>query len=816
MNDLNEIPRMRICLIFLLVWSGVQGFTVPSPRMLPSTQLCSQDNNKKDFDIDQVTQEAEEALEVARKALDDESNDPPKVDVEAYRAVEQRTKAAAQFQSDAIAAALGGVTVGATLGGLVVVEIPDLALQVDPSVPPLVGAAVLGGAAFAGASQDSRLGAITRNLIGRPTKAVGRAVVGSATTIGTGITNFIAGIPGKVARAVKSKVEKTVDDIKAIPAKVQEAAINKAEQTAEEIRNIPVKVKDAAGKAASNLAEGVKATPGLVAKATQEAIDRSVDETQRKVELAVKEAKAYPAKKFNEFEQSFTSFVTGEPTDVPRPPRMPPPKIEEIPSPMPRQEPPKVLNMPKLKLSVPNIELPKVELRKPAEAKPEPPKKEVKTPSFDIPTPNFELPKVELNLPKIEAQPKTTPQPKKEKEENFIFSEVSLKNMMGKQEENKQDTRQAEKARREADAKKRRDAEERKRATDEEKKRQAQLQVAMRQKEAEEKKRAAEEARIQREKKQREAEAARQKAEQRRREQEARAKAAQQARIQREQEAERKRKEAELQRQIAAKKRDEESKKKADAAAKSAAQSIPKPSPTLSIFGSAAAKNIPQPSKRVAPQTPKSITKRAPRGVPTIVKWKQRRDGGITGRIYGSPNFEEGDRVETTAIVNGNVENGNVVQTGSGSRYFLSDTAPTVTDKSAIKTLLEAIPGATITLTKQRKEEDAKAAKKQLQESPAPRTFSLFGFGGSGEFTATEPGPKVETGSKNAPVKKAPVGVPTLSRWRKNGDGSITGFISGSKNFSEGEKVTTSPIVSGSVSSGEIVKTGSGSRYYLA
>ena len=68
---------------------------------------------------------------------------------------------------------------------------------------------------------------------------------------------------------------------------------------------------------------------------------------------------------------------------------------------------------------------------------------------------------------------------------------------------------------------------------------------------------------------------------------------------------------------------------------------------------------------------------------------------------------------------------------------------------------------------------------------------------------------------KKAPAKKAPAGVPRLSKWRKNGDGSITGLISGSANFREKERVTTSPIASGSVSSGEVVRTGSGSRYFL-
>jgi len=74
------------------------------------------------------------------------------------------------------------------------------------------------------------------------------------------------------------------------------------------------------------------------------------------------------------------------------------------------------------------------------------------------------------------------------------------------------------------------------------------------------------------------------------------------------------------------------------------------------------------------------------------------------------------------------------------------------------------------------------------------------------------PSPKKTT---VVPVKKVPFGVPTIKKWKKNGDGSITGLITGSRDFKEGEKVTTSPIASGKSSSGNVVKTSSGSRYFL-
>ena len=68
---------------------------------------------------------------------------------------------------------------------------------------------------------------------------------------------------------------------------------------------------------------------------------------------------------------------------------------------------------------------------------------------------------------------------------------------------------------------------------------------------------------------------------------------------------------------------------------------------------------------------------------------------------------------------------------------------------------------------------------------------------------------------KTVSAAAPPRGVPKLVKWRKNGNGSITGFISGSPKFDEGENVTTSPITSGTIKAGEVVQTGSGSKYYL-
>ena len=64
-------------------------------------------------------------------------------------------------------------------------------------------------------------------------------------------------------------------------------------------------------------------------------------------------------------------------------------------------------------------------------------------------------------------------------------------------------------------------------------------------------------------------------------------------------------------------------------------------------------------------------TPSAPRGVPTLIRWKKNRDGSITGLITGSNTFDEKTLVTTSVIVNGDISAGEVVQTKSGSKYFL-------------------------------------------------------------------------------------------------------------------------------------------------
>ena len=95
-----------------------------------------------------------------------------------------------------------------------------------------------------------------------------------------------------------------------------------------------------------------------------------------------------------------------------------------------------------------------------------------------------------------------------------------------------------------------------------------------------------------------------------------------------------------------------------------------------------------------------------------------------------------------------------------------------------------------------------------LTRAISSATIGLLGLGKQELEELPEP--------SSAPAKKAPSGVPTLKRWRQNSDKSITGLVSGSRGFDDGDRVTTSPIASGTVAPGQVVRTGSGSRYFLS
>ena len=65
--------------------------------------------------------------------------------------------------------------------------------------------------------------------------------------------------------------------------------------------------------------------------------------------------------------------------------------------------------------------------------------------------------------------------------------------------------------------------------------------------------------------------------------------------------------------------------------------------------------------------------------------------------------------------------------------------------------------------------------------------------------------------------QEAPKGVPVLSFLRKKLlSSTITGRVSGSPMFADGEEITTSSIAEGEIKAGNVVRTSSGSKYFLS
>ena len=58
------------------------------------------------------------------------------------------------------------------------------------------------------------------------------------------------------------------------------------------------------------------------------------------------------------------------------------------------------------------------------------------------------------------------------------------------------------------------------------------------------------------------------------------------------------------------------------------------------------------------------------RRVPSVKKWKQNRDGSITGLIYDSKSFKDGTRVTTSPVPKG-ARKGIIVKTAAGTQYSL-------------------------------------------------------------------------------------------------------------------------------------------------
>ena len=286
---------------------------------------------------------------------------------------------------------------------------------------------------------------------------------------------------------------------------------------------------------------------------------------------------------------------------------------------------------------------------------------------------------------------------------------------------------------------------------------------------------------------------------------------------------------------------------------------------TISLFGFGGGKSVSSSDSSSTVST-KSVSTAPPRGVPVISKWKQARDGSITGVITGSAAFSDGDPV-TTSPIKGTAVGGAVVTTTSGSKYYLvggnatfrapdeakaaanaraeaaaasaaareraaaekaaaakklaDDKAAKDREAQAAKTTASAAKADALARQKEatekaKRDKQVESKRATLTVAPLTRspTISLFGLGGKEPEPASVPAPPRGQQKPAQPI--APKGVPTISGWKLNREGCISGRIRGSSNFRDGEQVTTSPIAQGRIESGSTVKTGSGSKYFLA
>lgn len=97
------------------------------------------------------------------------------------------------------------------------------------------------------------------------------------------------------------------------------------------------------------------------------------------------------------------------------------------------------------------------------------------------------------------------------------------------------------------------------------------------------------------------------------------------------------------------------------------------------------------------------------------------------------------------------------------------------------------------------------AAKRQAEQTIKKATrgatvsLGFFNFGGNSE-------------PEESASKSAPKGAPVLSKWKQNPDGSVTGFVSGSRAFKNGESITTSVLKEKNPTPDSVVTTVSGSK----
>lgn len=230
------------------------------------------------------------------------------------------------------------------------------------------------------------------------------------------------------------------------------------------------------------------------------------------------------------------------------------------------------------------------------------------------------------------------------------------------------------------------------------------------------------------------------------------------------------------------------------------------------------AKNRKLPTQEKNAMNSNNSARSPPKGVPSIRNWSINDHGGISGSVFGSTNAADGDYIETSCLANLSIaQGGNVVETRSGSRYFLcskplEEAVETTTKGFSLGSFRRS---GTITIAKARETKPPRSnvdtAMDRLEKSMPRTTFSLFDLLGAKPKKPIPPPP-----TESAPAwQTAPQGVPTLTGWTYNDDGTISGIIFGSSSIGDGNLVNTSPVAGGVTKRFETVVTVTGSIYFL-
>jgi hypothetical protein len=282
-----------------------------------------QDFEFKEFDIDDILSEAEDALKAAGESLEnDKLQDVPTISTNSTATINKvftkpqlsppsRNNTEPKFLSsspsqtklmdaetikDTIACTMGGILFGSIMGSIATFQFPGIlsALEGEDNFSmshllslPILGGLTLGTVGLIGASQSNILGTVTKSLLGVPILALVSAILSAVQALFASlksaaqrqtekIVNDIKALPQNVANSaqqtVKSSVESAVEEITSLPRKAADMVVQSSVQVAdivkssveaavEEVTSIPRNARDRVVESSNQAVETVKSLP---------------------------------------------------------------------------------------------------------------------------------------------------------------------------------------------------------------------------------------------------------------------------------------------------------------------------------------------------------------------------------------------------------------------------------------------------------------------------------------------------------------------------------------------------------------------------